>query len=208
MRVVRIRRYYYNWQLEIQSGANKTVKRHFEAINSVISNFKGIGIFDSDNKGRMDEINDSLAIVYWQSYEIENYFINPASIISYAREYYLGLYGRDSLFSAQVESKLILLQEIIYESILLKLLNNDRQALADFINLPNSIQVAQFGVLNRTSKMSLMLEETLDSFAFKTKSPLILRKGDFYKLVDYNLTLPLEVNEKLDLIFEFLTVKP
>ena len=85
---------------------------------------------------------------------------------------------------------------------MLKLLNNDRQALADFINLPNSIQVAQFGVLNRTSKMSLMLEETLDSFAFKTKSPLILRKGDFYKLVDYNLTLPLEVNEKLDLIFE------
>lgn len=194
--------------LEIRSGANKPVKRHFDAISSVINDFKGIGIFDSDNKGRIDEVNDNLAIVYWKSYEIENYFINPSSILSFAKEYYLELYGNDSLFSDQVEGKLRLLQEIINESMVLHLLNGDRQALADFINLPNSIQIAQFGVLNRTSKMSQLLEETFDKFSFETKTPLILRKGEFYKLINYNLSLAPEINEKLDLIYNYLSINP
>ena len=50
------------------------------------SGARWVAIFDRNDKDNIDEITDSLATVYWEKYEFENYFIFEETIISFFEE--------------------------------------------------------------------------------------------------------------------------
>jgi hypothetical protein len=55
-------------------------------------------------------------------------------------------------------------------------------------------------------KMSLFAEETFNCYAEKMKQPILLSKGEFYRLVTFCVVeeIPNEVSEKLDLLVKYL----
>ncbi len=190
-------------ELQQKSGYYKPYKAHFQAIKSVISSLKGFAVFDSDNKNPLDEISEDLACVFWKRYELENYFISPKTIIAFAEKEYEKRFG-SNLFLPTIQEKINRLNTVIENELILPVLNNDNTALADFLQLPASVQNVQFQNLATTKKLSMLLENTFSIFAKQEKEPILLSKGAFYQLIDYVDKMPTEVKEKLDLLAKYL----
>ena len=62
----------------------------------------------------------------------------------------------------------------------------------------------------RSVKMSEFAEEVFRRYAEKMNQPLLLTKGEFYRLVPFcsALEIPQEVTEKLDRLVEYLQPPP
>lgn len=187
-------------ELQINSGYYKPLKSHFQAIKRILENLQGIGIFDNDNKNRQDEIQDDLAIVYWKMYELENYFISPKTILLFAQKEWQER-GYDALF---LQPKLEKLEVIIENEMLLPVLNNSKEALKDFKELPKSLQNVQFQNLSTTKKLSEIAENVFRKLSEEEQQPVLLSKGNFYQLIEFVDDLPQEINEKLNLIEKYL----
>ncbi|MBT3388638.1 MAG: hypothetical protein HN417_11950 [Desulfobacula sp.] len=83
-----------------------------------------------------------------------------------------------------------------------EVLNNDPQQLDEF----NKAGVGLKKTLLRHHKMSLFAENVFREFAQKAKQPILLNKGEFYRLTDFvpKEEFSSEIIEKLDLIKEYL----
>lgn len=192
-----------------KSGYFKPYKAHFQAIKSVVSEFRACAIFDGDNRGRADEIDKDLACMYWKWYEFENYFINPKTLMMFAEYYYLQQYdGKQGLFEQYINEKLKKLAKTVEKELILPVLNQDLKALEEFLQLPPNLQNVQFQNLASTKKLSELLEKTLISFAQENNEKPLLTKGNFYKLIDFIDSLPIEVKEKMDIAYQYLSLNP
>jgi AAA15 family ATPase/GTPase len=187
-------------ELQIKAGAYKKHKQHFNAIKSVIPTFKGIGIFDGDNSNRQDDIKSDLAIMYWKSYELENYFITPKIILAFAAEELKKRQVKGLLLSAKLEK----LKDVIDEKMILPVLNQDKNAFKDFKEMSENLQNVQFQNLSTTKKLSLLLENVFAELAKVEQEPILLSKGNFYLLIEFMENMPTEVNEKLNEIEKYL----
>jgi predicted ATPase len=186
-------------ELKEKSGSYKNLKSHFQALKSIIPNLKAIGIFDNDNKNRQNEKKDDLAILYWKKYELENYFIYPKTILAFAEQAWKQSHAE------YVNAKLDRLKEVIDQELILPVLNDDKQAFSDFKSMPESLQNVQFQNLSSTKKLSDLLENVFEKVAATEKEPILLRKGNFYQLIDYLESMPPEIKENLDELEKYLT---
>ncbi|MFN3380723.1 MAG: ATP-binding protein [Runella zeae] len=191
-------------ELQRKSGYYRPYRSHFLAIKHVVPLLKGIAIFDGDNKGHEDEISADFACLFWKRYELENYFITPQVILGFAKEIYKEQYGDGGIFIPIIDEKIRILNRFIENELILPVLNNNKRALDDFLQLPLSLQNVQFQNLSTTKKLSELLENTFSALAKETSERILLTKGDFYKLISFVEEIPQEIKEKLDLLDKYL----
>ncbi len=171
-------------------------RHHFDIMKNAVSDLKGLAIFDSDGKERNDEIErkQDFAIVYWKRYELENYFVTPSVIFDYIKN--------------NTNNKQILanFEPIWNQFVLENLFNNRQQAFENYEKLESSLKEYQFEQLLINKKASSFLAQYFETLAEKTNTSILLRKGNFYKLINLLDTqnIDAEITKKLDLIQQYL----
>ncbi len=169
-------------------------KSHFHAMKSLVPEFKGLAILERDARNLPDESGEGLEILYWQRYEIENYYITPALILKFV----VDVFDREGgLFT---ESIVIAMQEVLNEHLLEKVFAGDRQQLDEYKKASASLQKT----LLKNLKMSEFAEGVFEEFALRQKQPVLLRKGEYCRMLEHVASgdLPSEVTEKLDRLAE------
>ncbi len=184
-------------RLDRASGAfNEKYKEHFYTIKKFVPNLKGIAIFDSDGHQKQDEIKEDLAILFWKYYELENYFISP-DILSFFAEEHFG--GKENLFH---EHYVQTFKKIVDTCLVENVFGNDEQQLQEFHKASQGLK----RTLLKSTKMSYFAEDVFKKFAEQHKQPVLLNKGEFYKLVKYLSTEDTtEIREKLDVLVKYLS---
>lgn len=174
--------------------------KHFHAIRSVVPHLKAIAIFDNDNQNRQDEMTNDLALLYWKKYELENYFINPKTILAFAEIEW----GKRKVGNLFLPKKMEKLKQIIDNELVKPIFNNEV-----LFNLyqKSSAEEQQELFLNAAEKhkLSLLLEDVFSKLAQEEKESVLLNKGNYYQLIDFLDVMPNEVKEKLDMIAKYLS---
>lgn len=174
-----------------------TFVKHFSSIKKIIPDFIGVGIFDSDAKdNKCDGYPDGLTVYKWKQYEIENYFISLGIIDQFFADY---LGGTDNLYYQ------------IY-------LDAQKKAITDFLfdGNENNYEIFRTGTPDiqkllweqtHNKKMSLFLDMLMDNFVQNSRLPYPMRKGEYYKLIEYMQIedVDFEIATVLDLIEEKLS---
>ncbi|GHU40824.1 ATPase AAA [Spirochaetia bacterium] len=178
-------------------GSFLNYKGHFNALKKFIPELKGFALFDSDNIKKEDILETELAVVYWKHYEAENYFISPKVLVDFAKIQLDSNAG--SLF---LQNNVILFEQVIDVVMLESFFNNDSEQLTGYKNMVPALQRNYLS----TKKMSDFAEEVFRRYAEKSGQPMLLTKGEFYRLVPYCPVqeIPKEVTEKLDLLVQYL----
>lgn len=135
--------------------------------------------------------------MYWKDYEIENYFITPHTLIEYVKSIFNN--EGDMLFYDNHIEDFI---DCVNDTLLEMVFNNDADQLLEY----NAASIALRRIVLRTIKMSKFAESVFERYAKKRSEPLLLTKSDFFCLVPYCRieTISLEVNEKLNMLVQFL----
>jgi AAA15 family ATPase/GTPase len=184
-------------QLERAGGAFNNYLAHFYALKKFLPDLRGFALFDNDNNNRSDKIEDSIATVYWKEYEIENYFVSPGVMIKFVEDRHRK--SKQELFMHEdVEVFIQSLDEILLSMVF----ENKSEVLEQYHK--GSRDVKRF--MLRNIKMSDFAEETFRHYADKMKQPMLLSKGEFYRLVPFCPTEDIlnEVSEKLDILVTYL----
>lgn len=184
-------------RLDRAGGAFSDFKKHFYTIKHYVSELKGIAIFDSDGSQRADEIKNDLAIMYWENYELENYFIMPEVLLSFIKDYFA---PDMELFSENIYDSF---KKIIDRHLLKNVFNGDKKQLDEL----NKASKALRRTLLQKYKMSKFAEDVFEEFAKRERMHVILNKGEYYQLIKYidSQDIPPEINDKLDKIVEYLS---
>ncbi|MCK5131442.1 MAG: AAA family ATPase [Candidatus Sabulitectum sp.] len=185
---------------QMGGGCGENIKRHFFSMKRIVPEFRGLAILDSDGRTNKDEKENDLLTTYWKHYEIENYFISPDSLIRFIEHHFNdegGLFTSSSKDAMQVILDTYLLREVF---------NSDEDQLLEFSKASRSLK----NTLLKHLKMSALAEYAFEEFANQFNQPLLLRKGEYYKLVKFCKVEDLsdEVTEKLDMIVERLKSPP
>ena len=185
-------------RLDRAAGAYGNIENHFHTLRKFVPEFKGIAIFDNDNRDLTDKIDENLAIVYWKEYELENYFISLDVLRLFAKKQF----GEDNLW----ERPLADFNDVIDQCLLNMVFKGDIDQLQEFKSLSTNLQ----RTLLKNTKMSTFTEEVFSRFARQQSQPILLNKGQYYRLVDFMNTAEIsnEVRDKLDLIVKYLTIVP
>jgi ABC-type cobalamin/Fe3+-siderophores transport system ATPase subunit len=178
------------------SGAFKNAYNYFSALKYLVPELKALGIFDNDNRNKQDETKDDFALVYWKNYEIENYFITPKVLADYISHRFK---DQGALFANSFSEHF---QKTIDETLLEKIFSGKKDALAEYYEAGMEIQ----RMILCNFKMSEFAEEVFRRYANKMNQPMLLTKGEFYRLVPFCPAdeIPDEVCEKLDCIVKYL----
>jgi hypothetical protein len=156
----------------------------------LVPDFQGLAILDGDQKGQTDENNNGLEILYWQFYEIENYYITPDLILNYVG----AVCDRDGgLFT---QSSIGGLRSVIDDQLLESVFGGDRLQLAEYNKASSRLRKT----LLKNLKMSEFAAGVFEEFARRQKQPVLLRKGEYYLMIEDVAPedIPDEVTLKLD----------
>jgi AAA15 family ATPase/GTPase len=184
-------------QLERAEGAFTHHLAHFNTLKKFVPELKGLALFDNDNNNRSDIIEDNIATVYWKEYEIENYFINPDVLIKFVEDRH-----RKSEQELFMHENVKVFSQSLDEILLSKIFNDSDEVLEQYHK--GSKDVKRFMLKN--TKMSDFAEETFRLYAEKMNQPMLLTKGEFYRLIPFCQVeeIPEEVTEKLDIVVKYL----
>jgi predicted ATPase len=181
----------------MKTGYYTQPEMHFNALEPLVEGLQGVAIFDNDNKNRTDTDNKKgLKIWYWQRYELENYFITPESVRAFAQNYF----EKNKLFIWKNKE----LFEVIFETHFLKPIFEGNDTLIDLYKKATSEQQkALYASNSANKKLSAILDNMMLEFAKETKVSM-LKKGDFYKIIEFckKEDFDAEVKDKLDKLFE------
>ena len=183
--------------LERIGGAFGNYCQHFFTLKQFVPELKGIALFDSDNRQVKDKFENGLATLYWNEYEIENYFISPNVLIKYAKF----IFSDDEnllFYESNVDDFVGCVNDVLLNTVF----HGDRDQLVEY----NKSSVAFQRTVLRTIKMSEFAENVFEMYSRKHNVPILLTKSDFFCLVqccDIDM-IPAEVNEKLDLLVKYL----
>ncbi len=176
---------------------NSIFVKHFSSIKKIIPEFIGVGIFDSDAKdSKNDSYPDDLTVYKWKQYEIENYFISLDIIDQYFADY---LGGTDNLFhQAYLRAKQQTITDFLFDG------KEDKYEIFR-TGAPDMQKLLWERTQNK--KMSHFLDMLMDNFVQDSGLPYPMRKGEYYKLIDYMRAEDVdpEVSAVLDLIEEKLS---
>lgn len=180
-------------RLDRLGGAfQEDIKRHFNALKRLVPEFQGVAILDGDARRLPDESGGALDILYWQRYEIENYYLTPALL----EKYVAGLSDAEGGLFTQASVKA--LREVLDERLLDQVFKGDRQQLGEYHKASPSLQKT----LLQNLKMSEFAAGVLEEFARRQQQPVLLRKGEYHLMVAQVAPgdIPPEVSAKLDRI--------
>jgi len=183
-------------RLDRAGGAYRKFEAHFHTLKKFVPDFQGIGIFDSDGSSKANKEYDGLVVTYWQQYELENYFITPELLCNYAAARF-GEIGE--LFQQPLTEEF---RSTVDQCLLSIVFSGDVKQLEEFHRASHGLR----RTLLKSVKMSDFAEQVFGDFARLKKQPVLLNKGEFYKLVELinPEDIPGEVREKLDLLVRYL----
>ncbi len=176
---------------------NSIFVKHFSSIKKVIPEFIGVGIFDSDAKGNNnDGYPDDLTVYKWEQYEIENYFISLDIIDQYFADY---LGGTGNLFhQAYLRAKQKAITDFLFDG---------KEDEYEIFRMGSPDIQKLLWERTQNKKMSHFLDMLMDNFVQDSGLPYPMRKGEYYKLIEYMRAEDVnpEVSTVLDLIEEKLS---
>lgn len=188
-------------QLDRIGGAFKNYRPLFQLLKKQIPELKALGVFDSDNKFRQDEIDTDIAILYWKNYEIENYFITPQVLIAYATS----RIGEEQgpLFQSEAVADF---RDAVDEVMKTTFFDGDTSKMEEYSKMPLNMQRTLLKTILPVKKASKFAEYVFKQYSEKTSSPLLLAKSEFYRMVPFCPVeeISAEVNEKLNMLVEYL----
>ena len=175
-------------------------KKHFNALKSVVPDFKGIAVLDSDAKQKINEKDDKFATVYWKRYELENYFVKPQVIDNWMKS---NLRIKGTLF----EGFEGFFRKAMDTCMLEFVFNNNQQTLEEFNALTPALKDSYWINNTKNLKLSLFFENVLSKYSQLSGQPIPMNKGQFYDLIQYlpKEQVDPEIINVLDLIVEYLT---
>ncbi|WP_295612193.1 AAA family ATPase [uncultured Lamprocystis sp.] len=184
-----------NSELErVEGGFGVTPKKHFFALRNMVPSLAGLAILDNDGRQRQDSDEGGLHTVYWSRYEAENYFITPELLRNFAiRSYqHLPLFGQ---FQSEID-------EVLDELITERVFGGRARDLEIWRSLDQAAARLLWEARTERVKLSEFAEAFFRRLAARLGHAMLLRKGEFYRLVDFvdPQGLPEEVTEKLDLL--------
>ncbi len=161
----------------------RVAERHFHGLREALPGIEGIAIFDHLEKGpRQDPY---LAQLHWRFREIENYLCSEAALEGYASASAVTDQPMPLFTFSEVDTRLVAMRESIVE-------------IGDALRL-----LKKLSPWDRTTKASDdVLTPLFESFFERIGLPNVMRKGHFYRLVDFipKDGIDPEVGEKLDAI--------
>ena len=200
--------YYYTQNTESENTTENEIardygyfsthfKKHFNALKSVVPDFKGIAVLDSDGNQKITEKDEKFATVYWKRYELENYFIKP-QVIDNWMESKLNIRGT---FSE------VFFHEAMNACMLKSVFNDNQQALEEFNALTSALKDSYWINNTRNIKLSHFFENVLSEYSQRSGQYIPINKGQFYELIQYlpKEQVDAEISNALDLIVEYLT---
>ncbi|MDR1894809.1 MAG: ATP-binding protein, partial [Spirochaetales bacterium] len=184
-------------QLDRINGFFRKHHGHFNALKTFVPELKGFALFDSDNIMRDDVITQDFATLYWKFYELENYFISPKALVEFAAARF-GKAAGELFFEENLQTFI----ETVDEALLEAYFNHDREQLDGYNNMIPNLQRNFLS----TKKISDFAENVFRRYGEKTHQPMLLTKGEFYRLVPFcpAAEIPKEVTEKLNLLAKYL----
>jgi len=184
----------------VEGGFGITPRVHFNGLNDLLPDLKGLAILDNDGLNRQSSVEGRLTLTYWRRYEAENYFVTPDVL----RRYALGGNAAPQLFDAsQLEVNEVLdalVLEWVFDSI-----EADFQA---WKQAPPEAARIVWEAKTQRLKLSTFAEEFFRRLAGRVGGSMLLTKGELHRLmavVDPK-TIAAEVSEKLDLLHGLFTV--
>ena len=191
--------------LDKSVGNYRPHKQHFYAVQSCVPGFKGIAVFDNDNRNPQDEITDDLTTVFWRRYELENYFVEPGIIVRFVERHLLEQ-GLTGLFEIEREAMKNKFEDSMNQVILERIFAGNMEEFKDYLTLPAPLQRRTFLTLMSSQKASVFLDSVLMHYSEATKTPLLLSKGEYYKLIALmsKEEIDTEIVQKIELIFNIL----
>ena len=180
----------------VEGGFGIAPKEHFFKLREMVPNIKGLAILDSDGFDRQGSEESGLQIEYWSRYEAENYFVTPAILAAYAKREYSG----EPLWRQCVNE---ILQDVMIESIF----DNNNQDFDIWKNSDRDTAKLIWEAQTRQRKISAFAEEFFRRLADRLGHALLLRKGEFHRLIELAdaQLISDEVSEKLDLLSKLFT---
>lgn len=178
----------------VEGGFGVTPRVHFNGLNNLLPDLKGLAILDNDGQNRKSSVEGRLTLTYWRRYEAENYFVTPDVL----RRYALGDNAVPQLFDAselEVDEVLdALVLEQVFESIEADF-NAWKQA------PPEAARLVWEATTQRL-KLSTFAEEFFRRLYGRVGGSMLLTKGELHRLVAVvdPKSIAAEVSEKLDLL--------
>lgn len=178
----------------VEGGFGVTPRDHFNGLRGLVPELVGLAILDNDGQNRQDRDDGSLKVRYWRRYETENYFITPDLLKNFARDRYPAddLFARDA-YTAIDAALAEVVTKLVFDGIV-----------SDYTEWSkSSVSTARLVWEAKTErrKLSSLAEEFFRVLSAKMSSPMLLKKGEFHRLVaeaDLTTGAASEVREKLD----------
>ena len=178
----------------VEGGFGTTPTNHFHALRDLLPELRGLAILDNDGRGRGDSSEGGLTISYWRRYEIENYFVSPGLLAAYARE----CYRDQELFGGHQTT----IREVLDALELELVFGGSAQDHAVYrAAAPEAARLIWESKTERL-KLSAFAEEFFRRLSMQVGMPVLLRKGEFHRLVRLvpPADIPAEVSQKLGLL--------
>jgi ABC-type lipoprotein export system ATPase subunit len=185
-------------QLDRAGGAfNRNHLDHFNALKAFVPELKGFALFDGDNKNRADIEGNAIITMFWKEYEIENYFINPEVLVKFIEDRHKKT--EQDLF---MHEDVGIFMQALNGVLLSMVFDNSSEVLEQYYKGGKDLR----RLLLRNTKMSEFTEEVFRRYAGKMNQPMLLTKGEFYRLVPFCPAeeIPKEVREKLNMLVQYL----
>ena len=179
----------------VEGGYGMTPQKHFFGLYNMVPQLQGLAILDSNSTLRTDTDEENLIIKYWRRYEIENYFITPAVLRKYAMNAYADMPLFAGLWERDIEA---ILDALIRE----RLFSNNAMDFETWQKLDDNGKRLLWERSTERIKLSDFGETFFRKVAEQLGFPMLLRKGDLYKLVKFvdPASISEEVGETLDLL--------
>lgn len=180
----------------VEGGFGIAPKEHFFKLREMVPELKGLAILDSDGLDRQGSEESGLQIEYWGRYEAENYFITPDILATYAKREY----SEQPLWQQPIDK---ILDKVVIEFIF----DNNNQDFDIWKNSDRDTAKLIWEAQTRQRKISAFAEEFFRRLADRLGHVMLLRKGEFYRLIEFadDQHISDEVSEKLDLLSKLFT---
>ena len=143
----------------------------------------------------MDSDEGGLNVVHWKRYEVENYFVTPEVLRKQVAEHYKDL----PLFFGEVRDQS---EEVLDTLILERVFDGHERDLDTWKSARADAARLLWEARTERLKLSDFAEEFFRRLAERLGHAMLLRKGEFHRLVRFAdpASIPAEVGEKLDLL--------
>ncbi|MBH2009262.1 MAG: AAA family ATPase [Xanthomonadaceae bacterium] len=184
----------------VEGGFGVTPRVHFNGLNHLLPDLKGLAILDNDGQNRKSSVEGRLTLSYWRRYEAENYFVTPDVL----RRYALGDKAAPQLFDASE----LEIDEVLDALVLERVFESIEADFRVWKQAPPEAARIVWEATTQRLKLSTFAEEFFRRLAGRMGGGMLLTKGELHRLmavVDPK-TIAAEVSEKLDLLQTLFTV--